>query len=238
MQASDQDVVFQMHEQPAIAVTSPVALAQLSSEAQWDVVNGMRMAVAFADHGIEQARKQIAGVVDISCLSRFGVKGPQAARWLAERGVAIPASINSWTLCHQSSVVLRLGSSEFLIEDPLSGNVCQTLTQHSQREVGVYFVPRADAAFALCGSAVMNVLSELCPLDLREAVMPPHVVIMTQIAGISATVWRQQVNGEAVFRVVCDGTYGPDMWAMLVEIATELGGGAVGLACCHSALQA
>lgn len=234
MQAADDDVLFQVpHDQPTIVVTSPVAHAQTFSEAQWDVVNGMRMAVAFADHGIEQARKQIAGVVDVSCLSRFGVKGPQAARWLAERGVPIPTSLNSWTLCDQGSVVLRLGSSEFLLEDPLKATQCQTLTKQVSREAGVYLVPRADAAFALCGSEMLNVLSELCALDLQDAAMPAHTVIMTQIAGVSATLWRQKVNGEPVFRVLCDGTYGPDMWAILLEIATEFGGGAVGLACCQ-----
>jgi sarcosine oxidase subunit gamma len=49
------------------------------------------------------------------------------------------------------------------------------------------------------------------------------------VAGISATVIRQILNDEPVYRIWCDGTYGPYMWEVLTEIATELGGGAVGL---------
>jgi sarcosine oxidase subunit gamma len=52
---------------------------------------------------------------------------------------------------------------------------------------------------------------------------------MTQVAGISATVLRQTLNGEAIYRLWCDGTYGPYMWDTVLEIAEELGGGAVGL---------
>jgi len=52
---------------------------------------------------------------------------------------------------------------------------------------------------------------------------------MTQVAGISATVIHQTFNGEPVYRIWCDGTYGAYLWGVLIEIATELGGGAVGL---------
>ena len=52
---------------------------------------------------------------------------------------------------------------------------------------------------------------------------------MTQVAGISATLLRQTLDDEQVYRLWCDGTYGPYMWDMLLKLAGELGGGAVGL---------
>ena len=123
-----------------------------------------------------------------------------------------------------------LSKHAFLIEDQLGGLACKKLAGDTMRVAGVYKVPRADAAFILSGSEVLNLFSELCSLDLREKSLSAKDVIMTQVAGISATVLRQTIGGEQVYRVWCDGTYGPYMWDVLLEIAVELGGGAVGLA--------
>ncbi|OGV76979.1 MAG: hypothetical protein A3I83_03415 [Methylotenera sp. RIFCSPLOWO2_02_FULL_45_14] len=213
-----------------IAPISPIAHAQSNGTVKWDVVNGMKIAVEFASADIEQARKKVLGVTDVSCFERYGVKGPQASQYLADREIAIPANPNAWTLCDQKTLVLRLGSSEFLIEDQLGGLACKKLAGDTMRVAGVYKVPRADAAFILSGSEVLNLFSELCSLDLREKSLSAKDVIMTQVAGISATVLRQTIGGEQVYRVWCDGTYGPYMWDVLLEIAVELGGGAVGLA--------
>lgn len=209
--------------------TSPVAHAQSRASAKWEVINGMDTAVEFASAEVEGARKQLLGVADVSCLVRYGVKGPNAMQWLVERGVAIPTSPNAWTMNEQKTLVLRLGGSEFLIEDQLGGFVCNKLTSETTRVAGVYQVPRADAAFVVSGSETLSLFSELCSLDLREKSLNDNQLIMTQIAGISATVINQTVNGESVYRIWCDGTYGAYMWEILMEIAVELGGGAVGL---------
>lgn len=209
--------------------TSPVAHAQSRASAKWEVINGMDTAVEFASAEVEGARKQLLGVADVSCLVRYGVKGPNAMQWLVERGVAIPTSPNAWTMNEQKTLVLRLGGSEFLIEDQLGGFVCNKLTSETTRVASVYQVPRADAAFVVSGSETLSLFSELCSLDLREKSLNDNQLIMTQIAGISATVINQTVNGESVYRIWCDGTYGAYMWEILMEIAVELGGGAVGL---------
>lgn len=222
MQASSMKTIFQ---------TSPVAHAQLKSNAKWSLVNGVNTAVEFASAEVEQARKKILGVTDVSCLSRYGVKGAQASQWLAERGITIPANPNSWAVSDQNTLVMRLGGSEFLVEDQFDGTACAGLSAETTRVPNVYKVPRADAAFILSGSEVLNLFSELCSLDLREKSVSADDVIMTQVAGISAIVLRQTLNGEQVYRVWCDGTYGPYMWEVMLEIAVELGGGAVGLAC-------
>ncbi|OIQ96714.1 sarcosine oxidase, gamma subunit family [mine drainage metagenome] len=213
-----------------IAIVSPVAHGQSKDSAKWDVVNGMKVAVAFVNTDIEQARKKVLGVTDVSCFERYGVKGPQASQWLASRGITIPVNPNTWTYCDQKTLVLRLGSSEFLIEDQLDGSACNKLASDTARVAGVYKVPRADAAFILSGNEVLNLFSELCSLDLREKSLGDKDVVMTQVAGISATVLRQTIGNEPVYRVWCDGTYGSYLWEVLTEIAVELGGGAVGIA--------
>jgi sarcosine oxidase, subunit gamma len=212
-----------------IILTSPVVHAQSGATTKWDTINGMDIAVAHASNEVEVARKKILGVADLSCLSRFGVKGPNATKWLIDHGVSIPTNNNAWTLSHQKTLVLRLGSSEYLIEDQLEGSACSSLSADTTRVAGVYRVPRADAAFIVSGNQSLNLFSELCSLDLREKSFGAKELLMTQVAGISATVIRQTLNSETIYRVWCDGTYGAYMWDVLMEVADELGGGAVGL---------
>lgn len=221
--------LYQKNDSKTITQISPVAHAQSRSSAKWAVVNNMKIAVEFASADIEQARKKVLGVTDVSCFERYGVKGPQASQWLADHELAIPSNPNSWTLCDQKSLVLRLGSSEFLVEDQLGGLASKKLASDTVRVAGVYKVPRADAAFILSGSEVLNLFSELCSLDLRATSLLANDVIMTQVAGVSAIVLRQTLGGEQIYRIWCDGTYGSYMWEVLLEIAVELGGGAVGL---------
>ena len=166
-------------------------------------------------------------ITDVSSLARYGVKGAQAANWLAKHGVAIPNQPNSWVLSGQT-LVMRLGSSEFLLEDQVlenqtGGEICNKLLADTLRVPNVYKVPRADAAYLLAGSAVLNLLSELCALDLRESALSENDVVMTQVAGISATILRQTLNNETVYRLWCDGTYNVYMQHVLDEIAVEIG---------------
>ncbi len=224
------DVNKQGFDVNKIVQVSPTAHAQSAEITQWQIVNDMKIAVGFEGADIEKYRKKVLGVTDVSCLARYGVKGPQAAQWLADHEIAIPANSNSWTMCDQKTLVMRLGSSEFLLEDQWGGGACKQLAADSSRQANVYKVARADAAFILSGSAVLNLLSELCAIDLSEQSLSSKEVVMTQVAGISATVLRQTIAGEPVYRLWCDGTYGAYMWQVLLDIAVELGGGAVGLA--------
>jgi sarcosine oxidase, subunit gamma len=162
-------------------------------------------------------------ITDVSNLARYGVKGTQAATWLAKHGVKIPAAPNTWVLSGQT-LVMRLGSSEFLLEDQAGGETCKKLLADTLRVPGVYKVPRADAAYLLDGSGVLNLLSELSALDLRENSLLENDVVMTQVAGISATILRQTINDETVYRLWCDGTYAAFMTHTLTEITVELEG--------------
>lgn len=166
---------------------------------------------------------QAVTITDVSTLQRYGVKGPQAATWLASQGIAIPVNPNTWVLS-DNAIVMRLGSSEFLIEDQIDGKVTAKLEADIVRITGVYKVARADAAYILAGSDILNLLSEVCALDLREPALAENAVVMTQIAGISATLLRHSVNNETVFKIWCDGTYGVYMQHILSEIVQDSAG--------------
>lgn len=167
---------------------------------------------------------QALNISDVSALVRYGVKGPQAEKWLMGHGVAVPKSANSWVLNADQTLVMRLGSSEFLIEDQAGGQICKKLVADNVRVAGVYKVPHADAAYLLAGSEVLNLLSEVCSLDLRESALLANKLVMTQVAGISATVLWQSINSETIYRLWCDGTYGAYMKHALLEITAELSG--------------
>ena len=169
---------------------------------------------------------QALHITNVSTLQRYGVKGPQASQWLANHGISIPAEANTWILSDHA-IVMRLGASEFLIEDQTDGKTCLKLEADFVRVNGVYKVPRADASYSFAGSKVLNLFAELCPLDLHDTAFAENEVIMTQVAGISATVLRQSINNETVYRLWCDGTYGVYMLHTLSEISNELNSNAM-----------
>ena len=212
--------------------TSPVIGAQKKMNPIMGVHQGMEVALSFVGQKAEKKHREILGVTDVSCFARFGIKGANAAEWLAQQGIKTPDLINAWIEGAPGTLVLRLGNSEFLVEDQLMGKACAKLHAFDQSNMqSAFHVARADASFVLSGSEALNLLSELCVLDLRDAALPINAVVMTQIAGISATLLRENLAGEQVYRIWCDGTYGRYLWKILIEIAQELGGGVVGLTC-------
>jgi sarcosine oxidase subunit gamma len=178
-----------------------------------------------------EADKSLLAIADVTDFKRFGVKGAKAAEWLSGQGIKLPESKNSWLETSSASLVMRLGSSEFMIENQAAERL-PTLSHSDQfTSTGVYKVQRADAAFIISGKQALNLLSELCTLnlgtlDLASETLSDNKLLMTQIAGISAILLRQSINGKDAYRVWCDGTYGHYLWETLLEIATELGGGA------------
>lgn len=162
-------------------------------------------------------------VTNMSALDRFGVKGHNAQNWLNDQGIDTPKTANTWLKTGMGLLVLRLGASEFLLEDSMNGSCCAALyTKANDYVEGVYPVARFDASFALSGSASLDLLSEVCSLDLAPSVLPNDAVLMTQVAGISATILLQTLDEKPVYRIWCDGTYGEFMSDVLQEIACEV----------------
>ncbi len=206
---------------------SPIAAAQQQTAASCITINGMQIASQYEGGASEASRLSKLGICDVSALSRFGVKGANAELWLQQRHIATPAHANSWLATSNHSLVLRLGKSEFLLEDSPSIALCQDLSEEAS-STGVYPVARYDASFILSGEYVGHLLSELCSLDLALE-LTAQSLVMTQVAGISATVIQQTLADKTVYRLWCDGSYGAYMWDSLIGIAQEFEGGAVGL---------
>lgn len=213
--------------QEAILI-SPVAQAYASKKPVFGQVNNTETALMFGTNDIEEAHNRILGICDVSSLQRFGIKGPQAEKWLQTAGIRIPEKTNSWVFSDCGCLVMRLGNTEFLLEAQPGNIVTQTLDEIPAIDAGVHKVIRNDAGFIISGELVSKLFSEVSSIDLLNGALDGGRLVMTVIAGVSATLIKQDVKHEAVYRIWCDGTLGPYLWKALLEIIEEHGGGPVG----------
>lgn len=204
---------------------SPIHDALLAHAPIWqqpgDAGSGVRR---FSANDGELARQ--LGVADLSHLARAGVKGPGAANWLLTFGLPLPSRPNSWLALSDGGLIARLGQTEYLVE--AAPAVIQQMLQ-APRAAGVYPVLRQDAAFALCGERLNELLLQVCNVDFRCLAADPALVVLTSMAGTSVTVLRAGPAADPVYRLWCDGSYGLYLWETLGGIAAELAGGCIGL---------
>lgn len=207
---------------------SPVIFGQGSKKPVIGAVNGMQIALSFAASDVEVTRSQTLGICDVSSLDRFGLKGPRAAEWLQMAGIKLPRAANTWELQENGSLLMRLGNTEFLLEDRLGNDLARMFNNKALNSGGIHKVIRNDAAFIISGELTSALFSEVCAIDLDNGTLEENRLVMTVIAGVSATLLKQKLNGKTVYRIWCDGTFGSYLWEALLGIIEEHGGGPVG----------
>lgn len=210
--------------------TSPMhaSLAHLNPE--WREIKQMQVAWQIHDSAAEQQLQQRLALSDASCLERCGLKGPRAAEWLQAQGLPVPEQHNHWASLPGGGYIMRLGMSEFFLEDGPQGASVATVRQAlGAGASGVYPVLRQDAAIVAGGPDIQDLLVQTCNVNFVAATRDPSLVVMTSMVGVSVVVIRAELNGAPVYRIWCDGTFGHYIWETLLEITQELGGGAVGL---------
>lgn len=191
----------------------------------WREINRMPSLFTIANDAANAAR---LGIADLSFLTRFGVKGASSGAWL-ESQIPVPSRPNTWCSLPEGGIVARLGMNEFLIEDSLQSTVALQLGEACQQPPAkVYPVLRQDAAIALCGEAVNELLLQTCSFNFRAISLMEHPLILTSIVGVAVTIIPSERATQQIYRIWCDGTYGVYLWQTLLAIAEELGGGAVG----------
>ncbi len=198
----------------------------------WIEIHRMQVPLSFSTAVDEDRVRRRLGLCDVSCLDRFGLKGPGAAEWLACQGVNPPAGINRWEPLNGGGVIARLGTNEFFIEDGIQGSFATTLGSALGRGTpAVYPVIRQDAAMAITGREAGSLLAQTCSFDFNGFDVNERLVVMTSMVGVSVLMIRSLRDEVPCYRIWCDGTYGPYLWRTLLEIAEELGGAAIGLGC-------
>lgn len=202
---------------------SPIHAALLARNPVWSDAGSQPLVVRAFD-GHDAQRAAVLGIADLSQQPRAGVKGRGAANWLAGLGLSAPARPNAWHALEADSLIARLGLTEYLVE----GEACSRLLQ-TPRSAGVYSVLRQDAAFALCGPRVNDLLLQTCNVDFRALNAEPDKVILSTMAGVAITLLAAPSGSFPHYQLWCDGTYGVYLWETLSGIAEELGGGCIGL---------
>jgi sarcosine oxidase subunit gamma len=203
---------------------SPFHGALAVRDAHWAERDGMRVARQLRDD--DSARASVLGLVDLSYLARTGFKGPGAAALLHSLGHELPPP-NGWKPGASGGLIARLATSEFFVED-LNGNATVAAIDRAlaRPPADVCPVPRQDAALALTGSRVNELLVQTCNVNFQE--VGSGAVVLTMMVGVAVQVISQTIGGIACQRIWCDPSFAPYLWNTLAEIAEELGGGPVG----------
>ena len=173
---------------------------------------------------------------------RLGLKGAQAALWLAAQGVAVPSAPNTWTSAsgrHENAdelLVARLGTSEFFLEDAPGASAVRAMNLALRdRPAGVYPVLREDWAFVLDGEAAEEVLAQVCNVNFAGLALDSRPVIMTLMLGVAVLVVPQSsdISGRDTgrrYRIWCDPTFSPFLGEAVGGVVVECGGTLRGLA--------
>ncbi len=206
---------------------------------EWRTVNGASFAVRFDSVESEEVARRTLGLCDLSGLTKLGLKGRDAAGWLAEQGVDVPAAIyETRPLAGDGSggdggIIARLGADEFLLEGGIGDRIVSSLSASlSERLDGhpgrLDRVEHQEATFLLVGSRANDVLKQTCAVDFQD--IETDRLAMTRVAGVNCSVLRQAVDDVPAFRLWADCSYAVYLWQTLAEICESLGGRVIGAA--------
>jgi sarcosine oxidase gamma subunit len=141
--------------------------------------------------------------------------------WLRDRGLATPERANCWcaTSPGEQDVVVRLGATEFLVEQAESTELRKLATELAAPIDGVYPVLREDRAFVLGGGAADEILAQMCNVNFSALRAEAREAVMTLMIGVAVTVVPQGSAAQRRYRIWCDPSYGHYLWSTLQEVA-------------------
>ncbi len=166
------------------------------------------------------ATNRVVGLADLSLLEKWGVKGPGAGSWLAERGVEVPQSIYASRPLPEGGLVVRVGSDEFFLE---AGQLDQSLASLGESvPASADFTPvlREDAALRITGRGSLDLFAQTCGHPLQQSLIDQ--IIFTRVAGVSCGILPQSSGEELQYRVWFDPSYAVYLGETLLQIASEL----------------
>lgn len=210
--------------------TSPLHSALSKLNPRWTTINQMSVPASIGTPAEEAERLHTIALADLSHLKCSGLKGSQAEAWLESIGVEPPSGINRWAPIGECSLIARLATSEFLIEDNVGQDYADRIGAQLGRGVlGVAPVLRQDAEIALAGPRTNELLLQTCGFNFAALDLLTRPIVMTSMIGVSVLVIPGTRRNAPFYQIWCDGTYATYLWEQLLQIAKELGGGAVGL---------
>ena len=168
------------------------------------------------------------GLIDVSTLGKFRVKGPEAARFLerlypnrfadlALGRIRYGVMLNDEGVILDDGTVCRVGDDEFFVT-VTTGNTgalerWMTWWQADWRfDVRMLNVTGGFAALNLAGPRSRDVLGELTDADVSAAGLPYMACTRMNVAGVPALVLRIGFVGELAYEVHFPSMYGEHVW--------------------------
>ncbi|WIX33948.1 hypothetical protein QO259_04580 [Salinicola sp. JS01] len=226
-----------MTTQNATASLSRLPLNALHAErpgVEWMPLGDARTPARFADTSDEAHRLAHCGLIDLSALPRFGLRGPQAAAALTERGYRLPEAPNRCLVQGDGTRLARLSATEYLLLGSLADagrHVSETAQVWTTPAPGCYPLPRQDshAWLALTGADGAAVMAKLCGVDLDAEVFRQGHIAQTSVARTDAIVIRDALGDTPCLHLLVDSASAAYLWPALLDAMQEFDGGPLGL---------
>lgn len=174
---------------------------------------------------LQAERAKCVGLCDQSLLEKWGLRGSGAAAWLASQGIDVPDSIYASNSLSEGGLIVRVGDDEFFLEAASTEQSLAVLRTALPERAGCTAIPREEAAFLLTGHRSRELLAQTCGHPLADS--PAGKLVFTRVAGVSCGVLPQRGDETIVYRLWLDPSFAIYLWETLLEIALELGGGAI-----------
>lgn len=144
-------------------------------------------------------------------------------------GLATALGVPYGRAMRDSRGVLVVGTTPegwlLLAPDGRAPSMVRTVEDLAGREfVTAVDVSHGYACFQITGHAARSVLAKLCAIDLTDRAMPDGTAFRSLLAGITATVVREDKDGELSYLVLCERSYGQYIADVLVDAGSRQAG--------------
>ncbi len=179
------------------------------------------------------------GLIDVSTLGKFRVRGPQAVD-LLERlypnrfgdlkvgRIRYGAMLNDQGVILDDGTVARLREDEFFVTTTTSG--ADAIDQWIKwwmadwrLKARVVNVSTAYAAINVAGPQSRELMGRLTKADVSAAGFPYLKLVEAEVAGVPAIVLRIGFVGELSYEVHFPGAYAEHVWDSMLEAGSDLG---------------
>lgn len=186
-----------------------------------------------------RAVRDAAGVIDVSTLGKFVVRGPDALTFLerlypVRLGDLEPGRLRYSVMCNDQGAILddgtvcRLGDDEFFVTTT-TGNA-ETVDRWMGwwatawgLDVRILNVTGGYAAVGLAGPRAREILARLTEADVRNDALRYLRAAKIAVAGVPALVLRLGFVGELSFEIHVPSGFGRHLWDAVLEAGTGLG---------------
>ena len=212
--------------------------AQAAMGATMAEADGWQLPAHFGDPSQEAAwLERSVGVSDVSPIGKVKIAGTGSARAV---GRLVPSAMDQavGSVVEGDSPLERggkllsvcLARDEYLLLTPpgvAPGAVA------ALRESGIECAHAVDITSGLCGVAIVGpatsgLMSRITEVDTSPRALPDLTCVQSRFADVQGLLLRRDVNVNAMYQLYASREFGESLWEVLMDAATEVGGGPVG----------